>query len=429
MHVEVAETGPCSRTVTIKVPPATIQEHLDQAYAQASQQAQIKGFRQGKVPRKVLEKRFGTAILAEAREKIVSRSFEQAVREHQLAFVGRPRVEGIGEEPLDSSTDLEFTVKVDIRPTFELGEIKGIAVKGPDLEVKDEDVDRALDDIAQRKRSMNPVEEPIGEEDFVKANVAFRDEAGTEVHRRDGVQLTPKVAIAGVDKDSFTKEVVGKSNGDTVTLEMTFPERFEKAELRGQKGSIEIEVLEVMRAVPAPIDDELAQSFEFENLDALRTDLRGRIASERERLENMRMEEDILKKLMESHPYDLPESLVDEQKQHSLQAFAQRLHEAGFGEQEIRQKLEESQEEAAEEARTKVRAFFMLDAIARQEQIPVTDEDVHVELRNIAEAHNAPIEQVHQHFQEHGRIADLRVGIMERKVRVFLRENAAITDN
>lgn len=429
MHVEVAETGPCSRTVTIKVPPTTIQEHLDEAYAQASQHAQIKGFRQGKIPRKVLEKRFGKAILAEAKEKIVSQSFETAVREHELTFVGRPRVEGIGEEPLDAASELQFTVLMDVRPTFELGEVKGIEVKGPDLEVKDEDVDRALQDIADRKKSLTPSDGPVGEDDFAKGNVVFRNEAGEEVLRRDGAQVTSKMPLPGVDAEAFAKALVGTAIGDTATVEIEFPDNFDKEEVRGQKGTFAFEVTEVTSVSLPPIDDELAKEFEFDNLEALRTDLRERIAGERERLEHLRMEEDVLKTLMEAHPYELPDSLVEEQKQHSLHGFAQRLQQAGMGEDDIRAKLEESQEEAAEDARNKVRAFFMLDAIARQQEITVDDQDLHVELHNIAEANNAPLEQVQAYFQQEGRIADLRVGIMERKVREFLRENATITDN
>jgi len=428
MHVEVAETGPCSRTLTIKIPPAQIQEHLDQAYAQASQHVDIKGFRKGKVPRKVLEKRYGDAIRAEAKEQLVSRSFESACREKELAFVGRPKVDGIGDEPLEPGAEFEFQVHMDVRPTFELGELKGIEVKGPDLEVKDEDVDRALADIAERKKSLNAVDEPIGEGDFVKVDLVFKNQAGDEIHRRAGAQINTNIPVTGVAREAFAEGLKGKSKGEEVSLELTYPDSFEKEEVRGQTGTVTVVLHEVLRVTPAPIDDDLAKGFEFEDLEALKTNLRERIAGERERMEKMRMEDDILQKLMDDHPYDLPASLVEEQKQHSLQGFAQRLSQSGMSEEEVKAKLEESDGEAMQDAERKVRAFFMLDAIARREGIQVTENDVTVELRNIAAANEAPLEQVQAYFAQDGRLADLRVGVMERKVREFLRENATITD-
>ena len=428
MEVQVAETGPCSRTLTITIPPERVQEHVAEFYKNAAQQVQLKGFRPGKVPRKVLEKRFGDSILAEAKENLVSRSFEDAVRSQELAFVGRPRVDGVDAEPINEKEAFEFQVHVDLQPQFELGEVKGLEAEKPETDVTDDDVQRALDDIAERKKSLSTVDEAVGTGDFVKVDLLFHNEGGDEVHKREGVQINAGIPVAGTDPATFAEKLIGAEKGAGIELELTFPDTFEKEEVRGQKGKVTIQVHEVLRVVPAPIDDEMAKSFEFDDLDALKADLRGRIGDEKERLGNSSIEESLIQKLMDAHPFDLPQSLVDEQKEHSINAFRERLKQAGISDEEIETKVTEAQEEAGKDAERKVRAFFLLDAIARREQIQVTEADLTAELHNIAAANNAPIEQVHEYFRQEGRIHDLQVGVMERKVRDFLRENATITD-
>ena len=124
MEVQVAETGPCSRSLTITVPPDQVQEHLDRMYASASQQIHMKGFRPGKVPRAIVEKRFGPGILAEAKEQMLNRFFGEACRQQDLNPVGRIAIDDIEKLEVKPGGPLQFTAKIDVRPQFELKEVK-----------------------------------------------------------------------------------------------------------------------------------------------------------------------------------------------------------------------------------------------------------------------------------------------------------------
>lgn len=428
MDIQVVESGPCRRSLTITIPPEKIKAHVDEVYHSASHQVQIKGFRSGKIPRKVLEKKFGPAILAEAKESLINSCFEEAVRSKEIAFVGQPDVEGLDETPLAEDQALEFQVHLDIKPEIELKQVKGLQVKAESTEVTDEDLEHGLNQLAEQKRSLNPVDEPIEDGDFAKADLVFKDGEGNEVHRREAAQLNTNIPVAGTDKDVFKSKLIGTDKGGSFSIELKFPESFEKEEVRGQEGTVEVTVHEVMRVTSPPIDDEFAKGFEFDNLDALKEELHKRIGEEKVRGDKARIEQDLIQQIIAANPFPLPESMVKDQKQHLLAQAGQEMQRQGLPEEQIKGELEKHDAEAAQEAEQRVRVFFVLDTIARNEKIFVTEGDVDVELRNIAASNNASPEEAKKYYEENNLIGDLRLGIMERKVREFLRENAEVTD-
>lgn len=428
MQVQVAETGPCSRTLTIKLPPATVQEQLDQMYAQARQQVQLKGFRPGKVPPKLLEKYVGGDILVQAREQLVNRFFNEACQQHEITPVGRVQIDNFETLEVKKGSGLEFQVKLDVKPKFELKPTKGLKVDSFDSATTDTDIDNALNEIANQKRSLNKVAEPAQDGDFVKVDQTYLDEGGATVHERKGTQLNTRIPIAGSDPAEFAKALTGAAPGNTIEIALTFPNNFEKEALRGKTGKAVLKVLEVLRVTPAPIDDALAKSLDFETLAALREDLRGRIGQEKVRTGKLRQEDQCLEQLVEAHDFPLPDSLIAEQQQASLQNFAQRLKQAGMKDEEIEKKLEEAKDEAQQDAKRRVRLFFLIEAIARQQKLFVTENDIEAEIRSIAMANNASAEQVVEYLQKNNQLGELRLAILERKVRDFLRENAVIVD-
>lgn len=428
MDVQIAPAGPCRKTLKITVPPEKVQEHISAVYQAASHQVQMKGFRPGKIPRGVLEKRLGPAILADAKQSLVSRCFEDALREHKLAMVGKPELTNFTEAPLDDKVPFEFTVHLDVRPEFELKSLKGIEIQKGVTEVTAEDVKSALDQLSQQKKALKPIDEAVQDGDFVKVDMVFQNEGGAQVAERKGVQLNTNIPVAGTDPKAFADQLRGSKRGSELVCELTFPETFEKKEVRGQKGKVAITIHEVLRVIAPPLDDTFAKGFDFETLAALEEELKKRIGEEKVRQNQLRQEESILEKLITEHTFDLPGSLVDDQHRHQLRAFEARMREGKLGDEEIKQKLTEAEPESKKDAEKRVRVFFLLDAIARKEKIFVTENDVEQELRGVAAANGVTPEDARAYYDKQGLMPDLRVGIMERKVRNFLRENAKVTD-
>lgn len=433
MEVLVAETGPCSRSLTITVPATLVDQQIEQMYGSAQKQVQLKGFRPGKVPRHLLQKRFGDSILAEAKEQLLNRFFGEACQQQDLAPVGRVEIDGVENIAIKPGSQLQFTAKLDVRPQFELGNVEGIEVDAVDTVANDGDIDNALKEIAYQKRSIQPTTEAAEDGDFLRVDLQFATADGKVVHERKGVQMNTRIAVHGAEPEAYKAATLGAKAGDQRSMPITFPDTFEKAEFRGQSGTATFAVHEVLRVMPAAIDEALAKSLEFDTVDALRTDLGARITQEKSRLGRQRQEEQCLLKLLETHPIALPPSLVEEQKRASLASFAQRMQQNGMPEEEIQQKLTESDGEAQADAERRVRLFFLVEAVARQQQLFVTESDLEQELRNIAAANStegrtiSPA-QVRQHFEQQNQLGELRLGLLERKVRDFLRGKAKIVD-
>ncbi len=433
MEVQVAETGPCSRSLTITVPSALVDEHLDRMYASAQQQIQMKGFRPGKVPRAIVEKRFGSSILGEAKEQMLNRFFGDACRSKDLSPVGRINIDDFDKLEVKPGASLRFVAKIDVRPNFDLKASKGFEVDAFEGDATDTDIDNALKEIVHQKRTIQPTTEAAVDGDFVRADFTFVDAAGAAVHSRKGVQLNTRTPIHGVDEAAYQGALLGATAGKDVTMAITFPANFEKEGVRGQTGNVQLHVLEVLRVSPPPIDDELAKGLEFENLAALRADLHARISAEKQRLGKQRQEEQCLQRLMDAHDIPLPPSLIEEQQRAALGSLGHRMKEGGASDDEIKKKLEESQAEAHQDAARRVRLFFLIEAVAKQQKLFVTETDVEHELRAIAMANsNADNQfttaQVREHLERENRLGELRLGLLERKVRDFLRENAKIVD-
>lgn len=428
MQVEVAETGPCSRTLTIVVPPERVREHLDRMYASAADQVHLKGFRKGKVPRQVLEKKYGPQLLVEAKEQIVNRCFNDACQERKIVPVGRAAVDDFEQLELHGDRQLQFTVRVDVRPEFSLQDVRGLELEGYDSVATDADVDNALAEIANQKRSIRSVDEPAQEGDFVKVDLRFLDQQGQEVHVRKNVQLNTRIPVAGTDPQAFAQALTGAQKGASIELPLTFPDNFEKDAFRGQPGKAVLEVHEVLRVAAAPVDDALARSLDFADLQALRQDLMARIGQEKIRVGKLRQEEQAFEQVLAMHQFELPPSLVAEQTRASLAGFAQRLEQNGLGKDDIDKKLEESKAEAETDAQRRVKLFFLVDAIARQQKLFVTENDVDAEVRNIAQQNQVTPAQVVEYLEKNQQTGELRLGLLERKVRDFLRDTARIVD-
>ncbi|MFN3244897.1 MAG: trigger factor [Planctomycetota bacterium] len=433
MEVQVAETGPCSRSLQIKITPEQVTEHLDQVYASAAQQVQVKGFRPGKVPRKMIEKMHGDAILHEAKEQLLNRYVGEACRENELQPIGRVKVDDFETLEVKNGEGLEFTAQLDVKPEFEIPDAKGIEIPAFEEEANDEDIDNALKEIAHQKRKIQSVDEAVEDGDFVKCDYTFVDADGNDVHTKTGVQLNTRIPINGVEGDAYSEALVGGKAGDEREMTIKFPDNFEKEAVRGQEGKVKVKLHEVMRVAPPPIDDELAKGMEFESLEQMRDDLRGRISQEKLRLGKQRQEDAAIEFLAEKAEIALPPSLIEEQQQASLGAYAQRLQQEGMGEDEIKNRLEQSKDEAHQDAERRVRTFFLVEAVAQQQDLTVEEADMQAELEAIAQANSGPEQQitsaqVFAHLKEQNRLGELQLSLLERKVREFLRENGQVVD-
>ncbi|MGE0144656.1 MAG: trigger factor [Planctomycetota bacterium] len=429
MDVQVETTGPCSRTVTIKIPPSRVVDHVERAFTQASRQVQIKGFRPGKVPRAVIEKKFGPGIRAEAHNQLLNESFRDACRDHDIKIVGQPRIEGLDEQTMARAEQgIEFKVHCDVKPTIQLGEVEGIEVDERPTAVTPEDIQRALEQLADQKRTLETVEEPAGETDFLRCDLSYRNAEGEEVHRRENSQVNPGIPIAGTDPAAFKSAVVGKAKGDEFETAIQFSPHFEVEAVRGQSGRVVGKVLDVQRVQRSAIDDALAKEFGFDDLEKMKAELDRQIGERKVAAEKLRQEEAILTTIVERTPFDLPLNLVEQQFESDLAAYRKRLEGQQRTSEEIDGLVEQNRAEARNVAERRIRMIFLLEAISMAKKIGVEESDMYREIEGIAAQNQVSTEQVVAHMRQNDLFGELSMGILERKIREFLRDKAKITD-
>ncbi len=426
MEVQVEELGPCRKKLNVSLPADQVKSHVEELYVTANKQYQMKGFRPGKIPRKILEKQFGDAIIAQAREDLVEKGFREAITSQKLDVIGTPKVE-LGEEEFDVNKPFTFLIELEIKPEVQVGKIKEIEIESQPTEITDEEIQNGLQELAQAKRKLGSIEEPVQDGDFVRVDQTFLLD-GEPVLERKGLQIHTGIPVAGTDAEEFKAKLIGQEKGAEIELPITFPENFEKEEARGKTGTLKLKLLETLRFQAPEIDDEFAKGYEFENLEALTKELRNRMGEEKKRQIHRRIEEEALDALFAEHPFDLPAKIIEEETEGRLKQFIEELKKQGSTEEQAKAQAEEARAEAEEDARRTIRNLFLIEAIAKKEKLFVTETDVRNELQVIASENKVSLDDVQKEFETRNLFGELRLELMNRKVRNFLRETVKMTD-
>lgn len=425
MQVTVEKLGPCQAKIHFTVPSAEFQALYKRGLSNLSQNANMKGFRPGKVPPQILEKQFGAQVKNDAIEHFVRQAYEQATSENELKVVGFQRV-NLDEVKILDGADWQQSFEVSLRPEIALGTYKGIAVESQLEPVMDPDVEGAIANLKMQQARPEPAgDDGVPADGMIVGKVQWIH-AGNVVLERDGTRLSPRSPTPGCDAARFEGALVGAKDGDTREVDMTFPAEIDKPELRNQKGITRIHVTQAYKLIQ-PTDDELVKMFGVDSRAKMLENVRGQLEVHKQNQENARIENEILEKLLATHSFDLPGMMLEEQAKARIEAHKQEARTQGAGESEIQASAEAFATEAREKAEKGLRALFLIQTIGEKEKLLVTRDDMEAELETIAERNRANVEEVRKYYQEKRLFDQMAIELLERKVRRFLRENAKVT--
>ena len=418
MEVTVEKTEPCLAKITFSVPPEEFEGEVKRVLQHIGQQTRMKGFRPGKVPAAVVERTHGKQAREEAKQQLLQKVYERAIKEHELRPLSNPHAHFDQEILAGQSFDGDF--EVDLRPEFELGQYKGLTATTTLDAVTDEEVEAAIEQAARG----NARPEPAGEEGLpedgmalCKVELLFGDEV---VFTREGMRLGPGVAVPGVDPDAFKEGMSGATDGAVVEVPVQFPEDFEKEEARGKEGTCRVTVAQAFRIL-VPTREELVEQMELEDDAALVAKARESLEEARAHEQEHRREAELLEQVIEGHTIELPPSMVESQVQGRLESLRKELEGAGTPAEKIEEELAGQADEIQRQAIRGAKAYFLVDAIAEKENLRVTQEELQAELSSIAERNQATVEEVWKYYQEQNLVPQLALEVVERKVRRFLR--------
>jgi len=406
MRVDLTEQNAVKRSMAVEVDPDELSKETRAVLQGYAAKARIPGFRPGKAPLSMIQARFKKEVADDVRERVMTRAFRDATREHGLRPLGNPVVEDVEEA---EGQPLRFKLSFEVLPTIEVKNYKGVEVRRPAVRVEDAEVDHALEELRQARTRLVDAEGRAA----AQGDVLVCDVKGTPA---EGEPFSRERMFVEVGADSnppaFNERLIGARPGDdldfTVETPPPQPDADSGAEgpepaAAGKSVRYELHVHEVKaRAVP-DLDDEFARDLgDFDNLDALRARVREDLEQRKKRETDERVRQSVLEKVMLENPTVLPDVLVEDEIRHRLEDIVRRMYMQGVDPQKIEldwKKLREQQEEGA---RRSVHARLVLDAVARAEGVEVTEEDVTRRIRRDAEAIGESYATVRKRLEEQG---------------------------
>ncbi|MCY7860386.1 trigger factor [Bacillus haynesii] len=409
--------------LTVEVDADTFNKALDDAFKKVVKQVSIPGFRKGKVPRGLFEQRFGVeALYQDALDILLPVEYPKAVEEAGIEPVDRPEID---VEKIEKGENLIFTAKVTVKPEVKLGEYKGLGIEKDDTAVTDEDVQNELKSLQERQAELVVKEDgKVEEGDTVVLDFeGFVDGEAFEGGKAENYSLE---VGSGSFIPGFEDQLIGLEAGAEKDVEVTFPEEYHAEELAGKPAVFKVKIHEIKAKELPELDDEFAKDVdeEVETLAELTEKTKKRLEEAKENEADAKLREELVVKAAENAEADIPQAMIDTELDRMMKEFEQRLQMQGMNLELYFQFSGQDEnalkEQMKEDAEKRVKSNLTLEAIAKAENLQVTDEEVEEELSKMAEAYNMPVENIKQAIgSTDGMKEDLKV----RKAIDFLVEN------
>ncbi len=429
VKAEIRDIGTLRKELQITVPEKVIADHLTHNYDELMHDAIVPGFRKGRAPRALIEKRYGADVRESLTTSIVGQSYFAVTENHKLDVLGDPlfRIESDGGVKLVSfdealqhlklppSGSLVYTCEVELRPEFTLPELKGIEVKTPEIEITSEMLERELLNQRRLRGRYEPQPEGTAErDDMLVADVTLR--VGEQVVKtEENVQCGVRpAAIDGVPVPKLDEALIGARAGETREVECTIPDDYERADLRGQAGRFQFKIHELKRLVPMTLAEFLERSG-FADEGEARDFLRIRMENERDQMIEAARRAQVSDYLLQQTPVELPEKLSGRQVERAVARRMVELLQGGMPPADVEARADQLRASAREEVTRDLKLSFILDKIAEQLEIQVTDEEVNTAIAALARRQNRRFDRVRDELQRDDLLGQLADGIRHDK--------------
>ena len=375
--------------LTVTVPAEDFIDGMKASYNKRKKQFNVPGFRKGKVPQNYLEKAYGPEIFYEdAANTCIDKTYSDAMDESKLDIVSRPEID---VTQMEKGKDFIYTALVAVKPEVTLGDYKGVEIEKVDAEVSDEDVEAALLNEQKQNARNIPVEDRAAKlDDEVSIDFeGFIDGVAFEGGKGENYQL--KLGSHSFI-DTFEDQIVGKNIGDEFDVNVTFPEDYQAEELAGKPAVFKCKLNGIKETQLPELDDDFAADVsEFDTLAEYKEDLKATLKVKKEKEAKNEKESRVVDKIIENAQMDIPEPMINTQKEQMVNEFAQQLSYQGLSIEQYFQfsgmTKEKFMETAEPEALRRIKSRLVLEAVAKAENIEVTEDDLNAELEKMAETY------------------------------------------
>ena len=436
VEISITETAPCTKRISLSVPAKTIDARLEMALASFISEASFPGFRKGKAPRSLVEKRVGGALIQETRNQIMSEAYSRAIEENKLRPISDPRpVEGDAVPELARGKAFKFNVEIEVAPDFDVPDFSSLEVKKPTIEVTGEHIDGEILRQSYRWGTPARIEGPFEHLDRMlgKAVVTVDGRDGTYFETDKALCVVPakedegKGALLGLMIDGLDQALLGKKSGDTVTITTTGSAGHEREELRGKKITITFTIGDAERITPRTAK-ELAEMFGVESEEIFREQVKDALEQRRDGEQRQAMREQIAEQLTAKIDFPLPSKISEAQIARTLEQQRMELLSRGLEASAVENRLAELRSKSEADARTRLKLFFIMARLAEHFGVQVTEQELNGRIAMMASQQNMRPEQMRAEIEKSGRGGELISLIRDAKVSDRIISQAKITD-
>ncbi len=429
LEVEILEQSACERHITVTIPREDIDRYFERELAELMPTAQVPGFRPGRAPRKLVERRFRKEMAEQVKMAVLLDSIQQVNEQYDLKPISEPDFD-VDVIELPDEGPLTFEFDVEVQPSFDLPEWRGIRVELPSLEVTDSQVDATLRRLLEQRGQLKPHEGPAEPGDYIVANLTFR--VGDQVlssAEGEVIRIRPVLSFRDGKINDFDKLMTGVRAGQTVKAEAELSQDASRPELRGAKVEAVFEIVDVKRLEVPEITPELLDDLGgWESEADLRDAIHDRIELQLAYRRRERTKEQITDALVKQADWELPPRLLARQARRELERTVMELRSSGFSEDQIQAFVNEIWQNSREVTARALRSHFILERIAEEEGIEATEADVEEEILRLAAQTGETPRRVRARVEKSGNWDVLINQALERKVLDLITEHAEVVE-
>jgi len=418
MKYKIRQSGKTQKVIEVHLSGEVVSKELEKIYREIAKSATLTGFRKGKAPLELIKKHYKKEATDEAVRNLVLDSFRKAAAESDIKILGLPEISDL---EFAEEKGMSYKATVNMRPQVKLKAYKGLSLKKAKKEIKESDVDAAINSLREMSAKFSTKEGVAKTGDYVICNVDCTVE-GHPVEKKENAWLY-------VSEDAFIpgKELEGLKVNDERDVEKVLPKDYSKKEVAGKNAKFHITVKEIKEKALSELNDEFASAAgNFKSMAELREAVRGNLNRQNEIEEKRELESQALRLLDKNAAFDAPQSMVDRHLKTLVQRTRDKLKKDGLSEDKIKSMEKDFTERLRGEATREVRAFFILDEIAKSEKITVDDKEIEAAFAEIAASSGHPADEVKKYYKEKDLMENLREDIRQRKVLDFVIKNAKI---
>jgi trigger factor len=423
--ITVEDVGPCRKKVTVEIPKETVEGRLKKTFDDFRKDNVLPGFRRGRAPRQLIEKRVGKELRDQLKGQLVMQALEESEDLKKLRTIGEPELKFDTIQLADDAA-MKFTFETEVRPTFDLPEYKGLKLHQHKWEVNDAALNEALKRLAKRYGVLEPVDGgKVEADDQITADIEITAEGTTVLKGSDQTLAVAPTRINDIPLEDLPEKLSGAAAGETRTFEVTIHDAFPDEKLRGKKATVTVAVKGIKRVAPATMD-EVVKKVEAKNLDELKAAVLDDLEREVDRAKSTELRNQVYGHLLKNTKLDLPTELVTRYAVQLTQRKAVRLMQEGVPYEEIQSHVGELNQEAAGEAMTDLALSYILEDIAEKEGVEVNQEELNTEIFMLARTYGRRFDRMKEDLAKDGRLGELFVRIRERKTLEKVLESATI---